>query len=87
MQEVNELNQINALSPPTSGELPLDPTKYYSLLNGFEISEDQKRDLLETMWSIMRLFVEFGFSVEVAGRALKEIFARAALTDQSGENE
>lgn len=29
---------------------------------------DQQRELLETLWSIMRSFVELGFTVDVCGQ-------------------
>lgn len=45
--------------------------KYAGELNDLDITEEQKRELLETLWSIMRSFVEMGFSVDIC----------AALTD------
>ena len=67
------------------GDLPLDIAQYQDDLAGLEISEDQSRELLETMWSIMRLFVECGFSIDVSGRATLEIFNHAARGEVNDE--
>ena len=48
-----------------------DIAKYQGELGDLDITEDQKRELLETLWSIMRSFVEMGFDVDIC----------AALTD------
>jgi hypothetical protein len=67
------------------GDLPLDIAKYQDDLAELEIAEDQWRELLETMWSIMRLFVECGFNVDVAGRAAMDIFNQAAHGEPKDE--
>ena len=48
-----------------------DIAKYAGELDDLDITEGQKRELLETLWSIMRSFVEMGFNVDIC----------AALTD------
>ena len=68
-----------------SGDLQLDIAKYQDDLAELEIAEDQWRELLETMWSIMRLFVECGFASDVAGRAAMEIFNQAAHGEPKDE--
>lgn len=60
-----------AAASPVPASLDLDASKYSAELEDFEMTEDQKRELLETLWSIMRSFVELGFSVDVCG-ALSE---------------
>jgi len=51
--------------------LDLDASKYNAELEDFDMTEDQKRELLETLWSIMRSFVELGFSVDVCGELMQ----------------
>lgn len=53
--------------------LELDAEKYLPELDGFDMTEAQKRELLETLWSIMRTFVEFGFSANTCERMLETI--------------
>lgn len=67
------------------GDLQLDIAKYQDDLAELEIAEDQWRELLETMWSIMRIFVECGFTADVAGRAAMEIFNQAAHGEPKDE--
>lgn len=48
----------------TGGFLPLDVSKYQSQMNSFDMTEEQKRELLEILWSIMAAFVDLGFGVD-----------------------
>lgn len=41
----------------------LDPAEYLPDMEGFDMTEAQKIELLETLWSIMRSFVEMGVDV------------------------
>jgi hypothetical protein len=59
-----------AVSAAPAG-MEADIAKYAGELGDLDITEDQKRELLETLWSIMRSFVEMGFDVDIC----------AALTD------
>ena len=45
--------------------LQFDPAKYAAEMDLFDITEAQKQELLLTLWSIMRSFVELGFTVDV----------------------
>ena len=47
--------------------LQFDPAKYAAEIDQFDITEAQKQELLLTLWSIMRSFVELGFTVDVYG--------------------
>lgn len=47
--------------------LQFDPAKYTAEIDRFDITEVQKQELLLTLWSIMRSFVELGFTVDVCG--------------------
>lgn len=81
MEELVETRQYIDISACGPNDLLLDHAEYYDDLANLDIPEDQKRELLETIWSIMRLFVEFGYSYDVGGRAVVEIFNRAARGD------
>lgn len=48
--------------------LKLDASKYMHELDGFDMSEAQKEELLGTIWSIMRAFVELGFRADICGQ-------------------
>lgn len=45
--------------------LPFDPARYRAEVDGFDITDEQKDELLTTLWSIMRSFVELGFTVDL----------------------
>ncbi len=45
----------------------LDPADYLEDLAGLDYSDAQKRELLETLWSIMGSFARMGFSVDLCG--------------------
>ena len=51
------------ISQPAS--LQFDPTRYLAELEEFDITEAQKHELLQTLWSILCSFVDLGFSVDV----------------------
>jgi len=55
---------------PVPSELELDVAKYGAEIDDLDMTEAQKRELLETLWSVMRSFVELGFSVDVCGALL-----------------
>ena len=52
--------------------LQFDPAKYRAEVDGFDITEEQKQELLLTLWSIMRSFVELGFTVDLCGALLND---------------
>lgn len=83
MNDLTGIQQGGHISSSSPNDLVLDHSIYSDDLSGFDISESQKKELLETLWSIMRLFVEFGYSVDVGGQAVVEIFNRAARGDDS----
>jgi len=53
--------------------LELDPAKYLSDMADFDMTETQKVELLRTLWSIMRSFVELGFSVDICAQLLTQV--------------
>lgn len=50
------------LSAETSPDFDLD--KYMKMAEGFDLSEDEKRELLTTLWEIMKRFVELGWGMD-----------------------
>lgn len=47
-----------------------DPDKYRIYLEDSELTEDQQREYLEILWSIMMTFVELGFGLDSVQQAL-----------------
>ena len=43
--------------------LTIDWDLYEAMLEEYECSDDQKRELIETLWSIVLTFVDFGFGI------------------------
>ena len=62
---------------PVISEIQLDPSKYLGDMDDFDVSDEQKLALLEALWSVMRSFVELGFSLKDCGQ-LTDIFNEAA---------
>jgi len=57
----------------------LDPSRYMAELEEFDLSEAEKIELLETLWSIMYSFVRIGFDVKNCG----QIFENFTLETQA----
>jgi hypothetical protein len=51
-----------ATTPP----LAFDADKYAPYVAEFDMSEEQKHELLETLWAIMQTFVNLGFDIAKA---------------------
>lgn len=45
----------------------LDAGQYLPLLSEFELTDDEARELIAALWSIMRACVELGIRVDVCG--------------------
>lgn len=58
----------------------VDLARYRADLVELRLSDEQERDLLETLWSIMSSFVEMGFSVDICGLLFEE-FNDASVAD------
>ncbi|NVK34265.1 MAG: hypothetical protein HWE23_07285 [Rhodobacteraceae bacterium] len=56
----------------------LDPSRYMSELEDFDLSEAEKVELLEALWLIMYSFVRLGFDVKNCG----QIFENFTLETQ-----
>lgn len=46
--------------------LELDPVNYVTDMDGFDLTDAQKVELLEALWNIMRRFVQMGIDVGTA---------------------
>ena len=73
----------------------IDVERYQEYLDGSGMTDDQKQEFLEALWSIIVSFVELGFGVhpvqEVCGKlpanspeSPKEAFNRVSLGDSTG---
>lgn len=69
LQERCDTENPTLTAPPAPFEPDIE--KYLDHLDDFAMSDDQKRELLEALWSIMRSFVELGFDVKACGQFLK----------------
>jgi len=69
-------NDLSALPGPfadaSADRAQLDHAKYAPMIEGFDISEAQGRELLETLWSIMCAMVEIGFTVDICAQIFPE---------------
>ena len=61
---------MNLTMPPSE----LDLEKYRPLIAEFEMSEDEKNALLESLWHIMKAFVDMGFGVNSIQILFPELF-------------
>ncbi|QFT63788.1 hypothetical protein [Roseivivax sp. THAF30] len=50
-------------NPSTPQALTLDWDRYGAMLEASDLSEDQKRECIETVWSLVVSFVDFGFGI------------------------
>lgn len=63
-QKERSREEISSVISTSSG-FELDVDAYAAEVEDFDMTEDQKRELLVTLWSIMRSFVEMGFSGDI----------------------
>ncbi len=61
--------------PPNLSTVDFDPAAYMDDLDGFDIAEDEKAELLRILWSIMASFVRLGFDVKIC----EQIFDAAGI--------
>jgi len=52
-------SEISEAKPPA-----FDMDKYMKMAGEFDMSEEEKRELLTTLWDIMSRFVELGFGLD-----------------------
>ncbi len=70
--------KIEAVPP-----LQLDPEEYRDYLAAFDLSEAQQNELLETLFHILRTFVEIGFGLDPVQNIFSGIVEKA-LQEESG---
>ncbi|MEO1537897.1 MAG: hypothetical protein AAFR73_09215 [Pseudomonadota bacterium] len=72
---------------PTKGSLTVDVEKYQEFLDGSDMTDAQKEEFLQALWSIIVNFVDLGFGVhslqEVCGKATQH--AANSAVDGSDE--
>ena len=77
MDGQDKFNMIAAGEPGVSSSgrsAPrLDPEKYADDIREFDFTEDQAREFLETMWSIMMMLADLGLGVDAVSLALSLI--------------
>jgi hypothetical protein len=73
-----------ATSAQPAGAPSLDVEKYREYVDDFDIPEEKKIELLQTLWSIMAAFVELGFRVESVPNYLP---ALGEMTSEFNRNE
>lgn len=85
MNDMADFDHAGPIVSPVPNDLILDYAEYASDLTESDIPEEKVREILDTLWGIMRLFVECGFSIDVSGRATMEIFNHAARGELKDE--
>ncbi|MCG8604368.1 hypothetical protein MJD09_05130 [bacterium] len=58
-----------------TGSLAFDAAKYRRHVEDFDLTEEQKIELLQALWSIMKAFVDLGFGVDSIQRFIPELAA------------
>ena len=56
-------------APPVLGAPPLDPERYMPLIADMDLSEEDARTFLETIWNILISFADMGFGLDPVERA------------------
>lgn len=91
MKDENRTSEIIDLSDQFRASarpiLTVDVEKYQSWLDGSDLSQEQKEEFLQALWSIVVSFVELGFGVhplqEICGQDdLDSLEAPTAVRDQ-----
>lgn len=58
--------------------LKLNPEDYLPDLEDFDISEQQKHEMLQALWHIMSTMVDLGFGVDTVQYLLPELFENSS---------
>ena len=70
-----------AAAGPTASRLAFDKEKYLPELEGTDLSEEQKIEMLQALWSIIEAFVDLGFGANSIHQFFSEL---AAESSESG---
>lgn len=63
-----------------------DPARYRQDLDGFDLTEDEAREVLAALWSIMASFVDIGFGVDSVQIVL-DLAAQGGVDDEGVDDE
>ena len=55
---------LKSQGEPVSTSLTFEPDEFREYIEHFDLSEEQENELLETVWHIMKTFVELGFGLD-----------------------
>jgi hypothetical protein len=67
------------IAPPV-----FDAARYQEYVKDFDLSEEQQRELLQTLWWIMVAFVDLGFGVDSVQQCLPALKDFALSADANG---
>lgn len=78
MSEANNISEVLANAFVTAADgfpagLELDHARYLPELADIDMPEEQKVVLLETLWPIMRSFVELGFASDIHSNTCEQL--------------
>lgn len=77
-----EPEQKSVTSLPAAVAVPVfDPSEYRQYVDDFDISDEQKDELLRTLYSIMLTFVDLGFGVDSVQRVLPALAEISSSAD------
>ena len=57
-------------TPPPRLALSLDMEKYLGQVEDWNLTEEQKREFIETLWGLLVAFAELGFGISAAEQAM-----------------
>lgn len=84
--ESTDVEEAEAEGAAYSGMLPLNVEKYREYVDDFDISEERKIELLQTLWKITHTFVLLGFGVDDVKRCIPAL-AEFSFDEESDEVE
>lgn len=74
-------NAFDTILAPDNGAVPVapKPSDYLDELDGEDMSEDQKLELLETLFTIMKAYVDLGYGLDPVNKLIAD-FEKSAET-------
>jgi len=66
---------------PAGSDAPFEEEKYLPELENADLTDEQKSELLQALWSIMKTFVDLGFGVNSIHRFLPELAAESSESE------
>lgn len=68
-------------TPPPVAAAPVPAAVYWQYLDNMELSDTQKTELLNALWSMMATFVDLGFGVDPVQQLMPALIEAALETD------